>query len=586
MVLRKAKNEYIMERGSRILVFLALFAGLYFMFGRKDEATPHSKIAEPQLVLPPGSRPDAELCDIWTDVYRAQVSTRGGVLAGHVPLTAKYKKGGTSLQLITTPDHPQLTPLYTSFVSLADPERKEDWLVKTDIQDFKLEKSDGKTCTLSYQDARVRIEKTFSAGKTPYTIDLRTSITNLDAAPRKYALSTVAGSYLRNSAVKSHMFSMNPLMSHVECMLADGSVTRERTEDFTDFDDEARFRVDSINPGYWSEPVGKASVVAVSSAYFTTAISHDDGPSAPGCLLQIDERFHRDRYAKASDDPEAGSIYQARLAYEPRLLAPKQTESFDFKAFIGPKERKALAAAGDEFDPIIDLGFFSVIAKVLVGYLLWLYDLIPSWGLAIVLLTITTRTLLFPLTWPSIKNMVHMRELKPEMDRLNEKFKDDPQAKGLAQMELWKKHGVNPMKGCLPQLVSMPVWFALYTTLQSAVELYNIPFLWFPDLSEADPFYILPFIIGAVFFAQQKLMPMQADPAQQKMMLYFMPVMFTVFMLFLPAGLGVYMFTNSLLGIAQQQVVERHAKKTLEERKNQALVTNIPGSATTKNKRG
>jgi YidC/Oxa1 family membrane protein insertase len=148
---------------------------------------------------------------------------------------------------------------------------------------------------------------------------------------------------------------------------------------------------------------------------------------------------------------------------------------------------------------------------------------------------------------------------------LNDKFKNDPQGKGLAQMELWRKHNVNPLKGCLPQLASMPVWFALYTTLQTAVELYNIPFLWFPDLSQPDRFFILPFIIGATNFAQQKLLPMQGDPAQQKMMLYFMPAMFTVFMLFLPAGLGVYMFTNGVLTIVQQQIVEAHVKRQTKQ---------------------
>jgi len=577
-----------MERGSRILVFLALFAGLYFLFGKKDESAPQTTIVEPRVILPEGARPQAEFCDIWTDVFRAKVSTRGGALVSHEPLTAKYKKSGHALQLVTTPDHPELGPLYTSFVSLADSERKADWLVKTDVQDFRLEKSDGRSCTLSYVDKTARIEKVFRAGKAPYSLELTTTITNLDTVVHRYALSTSAASYLKDSDVASEMFRMNPMMSHVECISDDGTVTREKGDDFTgdSFEDETRFRKNTINSGFWSQPKGVASVVAISSAYFTTALSHDDGPAAPSCLLQIDQRFHRDRFASAKDDPEAGAIYHTRLAYEPRDLAPNKSESFEFKAFIGPKERKALAQAGDQFDPIIDLGFFSVIAKVLVGYLLWLYELVPSWGLSIVLLTITTRTLLFPLTWPSIKNMVHMRELKPEMDRLNEKFKDDPQAKGLAQMELWKKHGVNPMKGCLPQLVSMPVWFALYTTLQSAVELYNIPFLWFPDLSEADPYYILPFVIGVVFFAQQKLMPMQADPAQQKMMLYFMPAMFTVFMLFLPAGLGVYMFTNSLLGIAQQQVVEQHAKKTLATRKNQTLVSDSPGASKNKNKRG
>jgi YidC/Oxa1 family membrane protein insertase len=134
-------------------------------------------------------------------------------------------------------------------------------------------------------------------------------------------------------------------------------------------------------------------------------------------------------------------------------------------------------------------------------------------------------------------------------------------------MELWRKHGMSPfdqVKGCLPQLATMPVWFALYTTLQTAVELYNIPFLWFPDLSEPDPYFILPLIIGGTYFVQQKIMPFQGDPAQRKMMMYMMPVMFTVFMLFLPAGLGVYMFTNSVLAIVQQQAVEQHAKKSLD----------------------
>jgi YidC/Oxa1 family membrane protein insertase len=159
--------------------------------------------------------------------------------------------------------------------------------------------------------------------------------------------------------------------------------------------------------------------------------------------------------------------------------------------------------------------------------------------------------------------MIKMRELKPEMDALNEKFKDNAQQKGLAQMELWRKNNVNPLKGCLPQLASMPVWFALYTTLQTAVELYNIPFLWFPDLSESDPLFILPFVIGATNYLQQKMMPMQGDPMQQKMMLYLMPGMFIVMMLFLPSGLGVYMFTNGVLGILQQQAVEWHARRAL-----------------------
>ncbi len=569
-----------MERGSRILVFLALFAGLYFLFGRSNTTTTERRIQTPELVAPQGERPEPMKCDLWTEEYRTQISSRGAVLVSHAPLTAKYRQDGKPMELVTTPDHPNYGPLYTSFRSFADTKGGTDWLVQSDVQDFTLEASSADSCTFSYEDARVRIKKHFQTGETPYSLHLTTEVTNLAETSHSYALSVGTASYLLDEEVSSQMFRMNPRMTHVECVDQGGSVTRERVEDFESdsFDDATRFKANSINSGQWSQPEGKAVLAAVSSAYFSDAVSHQDGPSAPSCLLQIDRRWHAERYASAEDDPQSGAVYQARLAYEPRELAPGQTDSYRFMAFMGPKERKALAAAGDEFDALIDLGFFSLIAKVLVGYLLWLYDLVPSWGVAIVLLTITARFLLFPLTWPSIKNMIHMRELKPEMDRLNEKYKNDAQAKGLAQMELWKKHGVNPMKGCLPQLISMPVWFALYTTLQTAVELYHIPFLWFPDLSEADPYYILPFVIGAVFFLQQKLMPMQADPAQQKMMLYLMPGMFTVFMLFLPAGLGVYMFTNSLLGIVQQQVVELHAKKTLQERKTRVEVIDVPGA--------
>jgi YidC/Oxa1 family membrane protein insertase len=154
-----------------------------------------------------------------------------------------------------------------------------------------------------------------------------------------------------------------------------------------------------------------------------------------------------------------------------------------------------------------------------------------------------------------------MRRLKPEIDQINLRFKDDPQQKQVATMEMYRKNGVNPFGGCLPVFVQMPVWWALYTVIQTAVELYHTPFLWYHDLSAPDPYFILPIVLGGTSFIQQKLMPQQVDMAQQKMMLYFMPALFTVMMLFLPAGLGIYMLTNSILGIVQQQVVERVAPR-------------------------
>jgi YidC/Oxa1 family membrane protein insertase len=148
--------------------------------------------------------------------------------------------------------------------------------------------------------------------------------------------------------------------------------------------------------------------------------------------------------------------------------------------------------------------------------------------------------------------------LKPEIDALNEKFKDDAQAKNVAMMELWRKHKVNPLGGCLPAVVQMPIWFALYATLQTAVEFYHAKFLWFSDLSAPDPFFALPLVLGAAMIVQQRIVPQQGmDPMQQKMMTWLMPGVFTFMMLFLPAALGIYMLTNSVLGITQQLVIEK-----------------------------
>lgn len=553
-----------MERGSRILVFLLLFGGLYFLFSKMGGGSPDLQPIQPTVVeAMPSTAPPEQLCDLWTEEYRAQISSRGAVLKHFHLLAAKYRKDGQPVDLVTTPDHPVLSPLYTNLLPNNAAKQGDSLLVTDSLQHFTLASSSENECRFEYRDERVLIEKTFRKADAAYALLVDVEITNLSEGPRSYALTTNTSSYLSNEVVKSAMFRLNPLMTRVECIGQNGQVRREGVEDFEpgDFEDAERFPRTDLNPGEWSQLPGEASLAAVSSAYFTNALAHEAGPAQPFCLTQIEDRWNAHAYKSKSDDPQASAIYKARLAYNQRILAPQASEKYSFRAFIGPKERQALAASGERFDPLIDLGFFSFIAKILVAFLLYVYSFIPNWGLAIVILTITARMLLFPLSVPSIKNMIQMRELKPEMDRLNEKFKNDPQAKGLAQMELWKKHGVNPMKGCLPQLASMPVWFALYTTLQTAVELYNIPFLWFPDLSEPDPYYLLPFIIGGVFFLQQKLMPMQADPAQQKMMMYFMPGMFTVFMLFLPAGLGVYMFTNSLLGIVQQQFVEAQARK-------------------------
>ncbi|HMJ14128.1 MAG TPA: membrane protein insertase YidC, partial [Polyangiaceae bacterium] len=539
-----------------LLIGLAVFLALQFLPGLFGGGSDTQQPLALEGTRAPEQRKPERYCDIWTGTYRAQLSTRSASLKRFELLTAKYKKAGQPIDLSTTPDVENRRQLLFHWRNEAVAGAKDpNWQVDYDLLDYDLVRTDGSSCEFQYRDEKVEITKTISATPRPYELEVRAVVKNLSQGKLRHALSVHTTAWRKTSEVEGKMFTVSPFITHVECVLQNGDTTRLNVPDFEpDKFKKPEFTRGPVNPGDWFQVAGAPDGAAISNAYFSHAVLPKTSPKPPTCQLQIEERWDSSHGKKKSADPNNGAMYRARLAYPVTELAAGQTVSYSVQSYIGPKERNLLAAAGGgghNTDELIDLGFFSAIAKVLVAFLLQVYSVIPNWGIAIIILTITARLLLFPLSVPSIKSMIKMRELKPHLDAMNEKYKDDAQAKGLAQMELWRKHNVNPLKGCLPQLASMPVWFALYTTLQTAVELYNIPFLWFPDLSRPDPYYILPFIIGATSFMQQKIMPMQGDPMQQKMMMYFMPAMFTVFMLFLPAGLGVYMFTNGVLGIVQ-----------------------------------
>ena len=563
-----------MEKGSLtrwIFIGLAVFLALRFLpklFGTESTAEIQPLTQESRQL--PQARAEERTCEIVTDRFNAALSTRGASLTHFKLTTDKYRRQGKPIDLVTTPDNELRRQLRTSLRNEAvmapeDP----NWQIDFDSVDYQIVASDGKSCTFHYVDRKVDLTKRISATGAPYELKLELTLKNLDAVPRKHALLVETTAWHTQKEVTGGMFRVSPMLTHVECLGSNGKNARLRPEDFEPDDFKAApFARGALNPGDFDQYRDSADVAAVSNAFFSHALVPETAPQGllPVCQLQIEDYWDTTHFKKRTDDPQLSSAYRARFAYPAKDLQPGEGAAYSVLSYVGPKERNVLSAAGGghtRLSDLIDLGFFGVIAKVLVGFLLAVHGWLPNWGIAIIILTLTARTILFPLAIPSIRSMVKMRELKPEIDAINTKFKDDAQARGLAQMELWRKHKVNPLKGCLPQLASMPVWFALYTTLQTAVELYNIPFLWFPDLSAPDPLFVLPFIIGATSFMQQRMMPMQGgDPTQQKMMLYMMPAMFTVFMLFLPSGLGVYMFTNGLLGIIQQQTVEWHVRRT------------------------
>ena len=225
--------------------------------------------------------------------------------------------------------------------------------------------------------------------------------------------------------------------------------------------------------------------------------------------------------------------------------------------FAGPQEQDKLAKLAPGFDLVVDYGWLTVIAAPIFWVLQWLNSFIGNWGWSIIVMTILIKLAFFPLSAASYKSMAKMRVLTPKMQKLKETYADDKERMNRELMELYKKEKVNPLGGCLPILVQIPVFIALYWVLLGTVEMRGAPWLgWITDLSIKDPYFILPLVMGVTMFVSNKLNPQPADPMQAKVMML-MPIVFTGMFLFFPSGLVLYWTVNNLLSIAQQSQVNR-----------------------------
>ncbi|MFZ5441093.1 MAG: YidC/Oxa1 family insertase periplasmic-domain containing protein, partial [Myxococcota bacterium] len=316
-------------------------------------------------------------------------------------------------------------------------------------------------------------------------------------------------------------------------------------------------------PKYTEEKSGPLHFVAIDQQYFLTALWPKDGALDGRCLV-------------TAKQPSREATLVVPLSLQAGEAVTKR-----FGAFLGPKDLPLLLSIGKTtgggaeaaavFDPgldkTVDFGIWAFICKVLIVFLRLFQGWAGNWGLAIILLTVMVKLLLLPLTHKAMVSAESMKKLQPKMEEIRKKYPDDREKQNMEMMKLYQEGKVNPLGGCLPLLLQLPIWAALFTTLRTSYELYGEPFygVW-SDLTSKDPTYLLPLALGVTMIVTQRLQPQMMDKQQAFLMTWVMPVFFTAIMMNYPAGLALYIFTNNLLSIVQQYALRKYleSKKTEE----------------------
>ena len=489
-------------------------------------AAPAAPAPAPKPVeAPPPSAPE-ELVVLETPQFKATFTSHGGAMKHLLLKQDTYRRRGRAEVADEPIDLVQVTagePLPLALVASPELGGQGDAGDPSAQAPMRITARDQTGVTFEGKAGAVDVRKTIRLGAKPYEMEVDVDV---GAAARPGSVSLLYPAYMAPNAPKQGFFSGGEVFETVTPVCRAGDKT-------------VRFDGKDANRAL----PGAARWVGLDQHYFVSALmpSGVDGE----CYF-------------ASLATPGASIAALRLPVQQSLRA-------HVVLFAGPKQLDLLRSYGRDLDTAIDYGpvtnFFAFFARILLWVMQRFYGFVHNWGVAIILLTLVVKTLLYPLTVKSMQSMQEMRKLQPEVEKLKAKFGDDKEKMNQAVMQLYQQHKVNPLGGCLPLLLQMPIWLALYATLQTSVELYRQPFLWIRDLTAYDPIYVLPLAMGVSSFAMQKLSPQPADNAQAKMLLYFMPVFFTFIMLKLPAGLTLYILVNNLLSIAQQQWLMRKEPK-------------------------
>ncbi|WP_246796304.1 membrane protein insertase YidC [Burkholderia perseverans] len=465
----------------------------------------------------------AQLVPFSTDVYDGEIDTRGGTLT---KLTLKKEGDGKQPDLfVTLFDHTKdHTYLARTGVTGGNFPNHND--VFTQVSGPSSLAAGQDTLKLSFESQEkggVKVVKTYTFTRGSYVIGVDTRIDNVGTAP---VTPTVYMEIVRDSTAVE-----TPLFSHTflgPAVYTDQKHFQKIT--FSDIDKNKAEYVTSADNGW----------VAMVQHYFASAWIPQAG-------------VKRDIYVEKIDP----ALYRVGVKEPVKTIEPGQSADVSARLFAGPEEERVLEGIAPGLDLVKDYGWVTIIAKPLFWLLQKIHSYVGNWGWSIVLLTLLIKAVFFPLSAASYKSMARMKEITPRMQQLRERLKGDPQKMNAALMELYKTEKVNPFGGCLPVVIQIPVFISLYWVLLASVEMRGAPWiLWIHDLSQRDPFFILPVLMAGSMFLQTRLNPTPPDPVQAKMMM-FMPIAFSVMFFFFPAGLVLYYVVNNVLSIAQQYYITR-----------------------------
>jgi YidC/Oxa1 family membrane protein insertase len=403
---------------------------------------------------------------------------------------------------------------------------------------------DKMTTALTWTDpvTGVVVTRTYTLQPDDYSVDLEISLSNPGGAAVPYDLTAVLSGAQNDEEASGSMFSPPIYAFEGICKRVDDFERMPISEIINSIQDPEE-------PTRFNDGVTWAGV---DNRYFMTAVLPGEG-EIEGCEFLIGPQAAG---VDAASVPPNFTLVSTNIELTGGEIAAGATVKRSLRFYGGPKKMERLQRQTPPLADAIDFGFFSPIAVPMLWLMRQFYNLIGNWGWAIIFLTVMVKLLTLPLTHKQYKSMASMKKLQPELKALQTKYKDDKTRLQQEMMGLYKEHKVNPLSGCLPMFLMMPIYFSLYRTIYSAVELYQADYMfWIKDLSQQDPYYITPILLGLVMIVQTRLSPSTGDAMQQKVMMWVMPIMFSGMMLFLPSGLVLYIFVNTVLGIAQQYML-------------------------------